>query len=80
MNSWKIRNEVITCIVEVVRRHIRYVLDNSRLLPVIADEVTDRYAKKENLLLCMMRKFTSGESYHSGNIFRLKKCAAKDDG
>ena len=30
MNSWKIQNEVIACIAEVVRRHIQYVLDNSK--------------------------------------------------
>ena len=30
MNSWKIQNEVIVCIAEVVRRHIQYVLDNSK--------------------------------------------------
>ena len=46
MNSWKIQNEVIACIAEVVRRHIRYVLDNSKFFSVIADEVTDRYANK----------------------------------
>ena len=52
-NSWKIQNEVIACIAEVVRRHIRYVLDNSNFFSVIVDEVTDRYANKEVLLLCV---------------------------
>ena len=28
MNSWKIQNEVIGCVANVVRKHIRYVLDN----------------------------------------------------
>ena len=42
-NSWKIQNEVIACIAEVVRKHIQYVLDNSKFFSVIADEVTDRY-------------------------------------
>ena len=53
MNSWKTQNEVIACIAEVVRRHIRYVLYNSKFFSVIADEVTDHYANKEILLLCV---------------------------
>ena len=53
MSSWKIQNEVIVSIAEVVRRHIRYVLENSKFFSVIADEVTDRYANKEILLLCV---------------------------
>ena len=52
MNSWKIQNEIIACIAEVVGRHFRYVLDNSKFFSVIAVEVTDRYANKEILLLC----------------------------
>ena len=50
MNSWKTQNEVITCIAEVVRRHIRYALDNLKFFSVTADEVTDRYARYLNLL------------------------------
>ena len=30
LNSWKIQNKVIACIAEVVKRYIRYVLDNSK--------------------------------------------------
>ena len=53
MISWKIQNEVIACIVEVVKRLTRYVLDNSKVFSVIADEVTDYYANKEILLPCV---------------------------
>ena len=53
MNSWKIQNQVIACIADVVRRHIQYVLDNSKFFSVIADEVTYRYVNKEILLLCL---------------------------
>ena len=53
MNYWKIQNEVISCIAKVVRRHIRYVLDNSKKFSVIADEVTDCHANKKILLLCV---------------------------
>ena len=30
MNSWKIQNEVTAYIAEIVRKYIRYVLDNSK--------------------------------------------------
>ena len=53
MNSWKILNEVIACIVKVVRRHIQYVLDDFKKFSVIADEVTDRHANKEILHFCV---------------------------
>ena len=53
MNSWKIQNEVIACTEEIVRRQIRFVLGNSKFFSVIADEVTDHYANKEILLLCV---------------------------
>ena len=52
MVSFRIQNEVFACIAEVVRRLIRYVLDNSKFFSVIADEVTDHYTNKEILLLC----------------------------
>ena len=53
MISCKIQNEAIACIVEVVKRLTRYVFDNSKFFSVIADEVTDYYANKEILLLCV---------------------------
>ena len=53
MNSRKIQNEVIACTEEIVRRQIRFVLDNSKFFSVIADEVTDHYANKKILLLCV---------------------------
>ena len=28
MNSWKFQNEVLACIAEVLKRHVRYVLDH----------------------------------------------------
>ena len=47
MNSWKIQNKVIACIAEVMRRHIRQVLDNSKFFSVIANEETDHSAIKQ---------------------------------
>ena len=44
MNSWKIQKGVITYIAEIVRKYIRYVLDN--FFSVIADEVSDHYVKR----------------------------------
>ena len=47
MNSWKIQNKIIACIADVMRRHIRYDLDNSNIFSEIADEETDCYANRE---------------------------------
>ena len=53
MKSWKIQNEIIACIAEVIRRHIRLTLNNTKYFCLIADEVTDSYANKEILLVCL---------------------------
>ena len=53
MTSWKIQNEIISCIAESVRTEIRNILKECKYYSVIADEVTDRFANKEILLLCI---------------------------
>ena len=77
MNSWKIQNEVIACIAEVLWRHIRYALDNSMYFSVIANEVTNAMSKRDPISLFTIGEFTIGETYHSGNIFRLNTYAGK---
>ena len=52
MQWWEIQNEIIACIAEVIRRHIRLTLNNTKYFCLIADEVTDSYANKEILLVC----------------------------
>ena len=46
ITSWKIQNEIISCIAESVRTEIRNILKESKYYSVIADEVTDRFANK----------------------------------
>ena len=38
---------------EVIRRHIRFTVNNTKYFCLIADEVTDSYANKEILLVCL---------------------------
>ena len=53
MTAWKIQNEIISCIAESVRTEIRSILKERKYYSIIADEVTDRFAGKEILLLCI---------------------------
>ena len=53
MTSWKIQNQIISCLAESVRTEIRNILKECKFYSVIADEVTDRFANKEILLLCL---------------------------
>ena len=53
ITSWKIQNEIISCTAESVRSEIRNILKECKYYSVIADEVTDRFANKEILILCI---------------------------
>ena len=37
IKSWKIQNEIIACIAEVIRRHIRLTLNNTKYFCLIVD-------------------------------------------
>ena len=45
------KNEIISCIAESVRTEVRSILKERKYYSIIADEVTDRFANKEILLL-----------------------------
>ena len=51
MTLWKIQNEIISCIAESVKNEIRNIIKECKYYSIIADEVTDRLANKEILLL-----------------------------
>lgn len=53
MLSWKIQNDVTACVAKFVRERLRDLLTGAKYYAIIADEVTDRYANKEILLLCL---------------------------
>ena len=52
MNSWKIQNEVIACIAEGVRRHIRYILENANP----ANKLRNKYVFFRHFLVTNERK------------------------
>ena len=51
MTSWKIQNDILACLAELIRKRIKE--DISEYYAIIADEVTDRFSNKEILLLCL---------------------------
>ena len=53
MVSWRIQNDIIACIAQFIRGVVRKILSRSKHYSIIADEVTDRYANKEILLICL---------------------------
>ena len=53
MVSWKIQNDIIASIAEFLRERIREQINSTKCYAVIADEVTDRHANKEILLVCL---------------------------
>ena len=54
MISWKIQNDIIAAIAEFVRKRIRDCLSGeTKYYAIIADEVTDRHANVEILLVCL---------------------------
>ena len=74
MKSWKIQNEIITCIADVIRRYIRLTWNNTKYFCLIADEVTDSYANKEILLACLRYIDLLREKPVIQESFFLKKC------
>ena len=51
MVSWQIQNDIIECLSEFVRSKIKD--DIPDYYAIIADDVTDRFSKKEILLICL---------------------------
>ena len=48
MLSWNIQNDIISCLTEFVRDHVKEHISESHYV-IIADEVNERYFKSENV-------------------------------
>ena len=51
MTSWKIHNNAIPCLAELIKKGLRE--DLSEYYAILTDEVTDEFSNKEILLLCL---------------------------
>ena len=49
MLSWNIQNDIISCLTEFVRDHVKEHISESTYYVIIADEVNERYFKSENV-------------------------------
>ena len=68
MTSWKIQNNIIACIAELIKKRIKE--DLLEYYAINADKVTDQFSNKEILLLCLRHvTYQNGFSIIPGIIF-----------
>ena len=53
MTTWMVQNDIISCIAQFIRNRIKEIIARENYYAFIADGVTDRYANKEVLLVCL---------------------------
>ena len=54
MLSWKTQNDIIADAALVIKYQIKDVIYSEQFYAVIGDEVTERFANKEVLLVCLL--------------------------
>ena len=53
MLSWKAQNDIIANAALLIKRQIKDMIHSEQFYAVIGDEVTERFANKEVLLVCL---------------------------